>query len=164
MWILLKILLKFVLKFGISNIPALVQIMAWRWPGNKPLSEATMVSLLTHICVIRPQWVNALWPSDTILSDGIKPLPEPILLCLQRCFVAFTWEQFHKKVLMNLTWNKCLGITLLKLLPHLPRHNEFIISHHAHMKICLLCKPNQYACANIEAWHDYPWLRSTSCI
>ena len=32
--------------------------MAWRLPGDKPLSEPMMISLLTHICVTRPQWVN----------------------------------------------------------------------------------------------------------
>ena len=52
-----KISLKFVPKGPINNIPALVQIIAWRRPGDKPLSEAMMVSLLTHICVTRPQWV-----------------------------------------------------------------------------------------------------------
>ena len=38
----------------INNIPALVQIMAWRRPGDKPLSEAMMTILLTHMCVTRP--------------------------------------------------------------------------------------------------------------
>ena len=52
----IKISLKFAPKGPINNIPALVQIMAWRRPGDKPLSEPTMVSLLTHICVTRPQW------------------------------------------------------------------------------------------------------------
>ena len=33
-------------------------MMAWRRPGDKPLSEPMMVSLLTHICVTQPQWVN----------------------------------------------------------------------------------------------------------
>ena len=33
--------------------------MAWRRPGDKPLSEPMMASLLlTHICVTRPQWVK----------------------------------------------------------------------------------------------------------
>ena len=36
--------------------PALVQIMAWRRPGDKPLSEPMMLSLLTHICVTRPHF------------------------------------------------------------------------------------------------------------
>ena len=54
----IKVLLKFVAKGSINNIPALVQIIAWRRSGDKPLSEPMMVSLLTHICVTRPQWVN----------------------------------------------------------------------------------------------------------
>ena len=56
--ILLKISLKFVAKGPINNIPSLVQVMAWRRSGDKPLSEPMMVSLMTHICVARPQWVN----------------------------------------------------------------------------------------------------------
>ena len=39
MWILLTISLKFVPKVGINDIPALDQKMAWRQPGEKPLSE-----------------------------------------------------------------------------------------------------------------------------
>ena len=49
------------LRFELT-IPSLVQIMAWRRPGDKPLSEPMMVSLLTHICVTGPQWVNSLAP------------------------------------------------------------------------------------------------------
>ena len=55
-WIPIKISLKFVLQGPINNISALVQIMAWRRSGDKPLSEPMMISLLTHICVTRPQW------------------------------------------------------------------------------------------------------------
>ena len=54
----IKIWLKFVPKGPINNIPALVQIMAWRRTGDKPLSEPMMVNLPTHICVTRPQWVK----------------------------------------------------------------------------------------------------------
>ena len=54
----IKISLKFVPKGPINNNPALVQIMAWRRSGDKPLSEPMMVGLLTHICVTRPQWVK----------------------------------------------------------------------------------------------------------
>ena len=56
-WHSIKISLKFVPKVPINNIPVLVQIMAWRRPGDKPLSEPMMVVLPTHICVTRPQWV-----------------------------------------------------------------------------------------------------------
>ena len=41
-WISIKISLKFVPKGPIKNIPALVQIMAWRRPGDKLLSEPMM--------------------------------------------------------------------------------------------------------------------------
>ena len=37
-----KISLKFLSKGPINNIPALFQIMAWRLPGDKPLSEPMM--------------------------------------------------------------------------------------------------------------------------
>ena len=56
----IKISLKFVPKGLINNIPALVLIMAWRRPGDKPLSEPMLVRSLTHICVTRPQWVNEI--------------------------------------------------------------------------------------------------------
>ena len=57
-WILINISLKFVPRVPINNIPALVQIMAWRRPGNKPLSEPMMLSLLTHKCVTWSQWIH----------------------------------------------------------------------------------------------------------
>ena len=57
-WVSIYIWLKFVPKGPINNIPTLVQTLAWCWPGDKPLSESIMVSLLTHICSTRPQWVK----------------------------------------------------------------------------------------------------------
>ena len=44
-WIPIKISLKFVPKGPINDIPALVQIIAWRRLGDKPLSEPRLVSL-----------------------------------------------------------------------------------------------------------------------
>ena len=43
-WIFSKVSRKLVPKGPIHNIPVLVQIMAWRHPGDKPLSEPTMGS------------------------------------------------------------------------------------------------------------------------
>ena len=51
--IAITISLKFVPMGPNNNIPALVQIMTWRRPGDKPLSEPMMASLLTHICLRR---------------------------------------------------------------------------------------------------------------
>ena len=104
----IKISLKFVPKGPINNNPALVQIMAWRRSGDKPLSEPMMVSLLTHICVTQPQWVkrfcstciisvitkaysmsyyktslNSLWPSDaTWQHRSGSSLAEVMACCL----------------------------------------------------------------------------------
>ena len=41
-WISINISLKFIPEGQIHNIPAVVQIMAWRQPGNKPLSAPMM--------------------------------------------------------------------------------------------------------------------------
>ena len=70
----IKFSLKFVTKGPINNIPALVQIMAWRRPGDKPLSEPVMVSLLTHIYVTRPQWVNEKLIISTKISLKFVPV------------------------------------------------------------------------------------------
>ena len=56
--ILFRISMTFVPRCPINNIPALIQIMAWRRIGDKPLSEPMTVSLLTHICVTRPERVK----------------------------------------------------------------------------------------------------------
>ena len=58
--ILIKISLKFVPQGPINNIPALVQIMAWHHPGDKPLSGSMMGSLPMHICVARLQCFKSL--------------------------------------------------------------------------------------------------------
>ena len=44
-WISIQISRKIAPKDSINNIPALVQIMAWRLPGNKPSSEPMMASI-----------------------------------------------------------------------------------------------------------------------
>ena len=41
-WIPIQISLKFIPKGTINNMPALVKIMTWRRPGDKPLSEPVM--------------------------------------------------------------------------------------------------------------------------
>ena len=55
-WISIGISLKFVFHGPTYNMSTLFQILI----GEKPLSEPMMPSLLKHICVIRPDWVNGL--------------------------------------------------------------------------------------------------------
>ena len=54
----LRFHLSFVPTFRFNNIPLRVQMMALRRLSDKPLSEPVMVSLLSHMCVTRPQWVT----------------------------------------------------------------------------------------------------------
>ena len=49
MWISIKIWLKFGPRGQINNNPALGQVMAWRRPGDKPLSEPMMVRLYASL-------------------------------------------------------------------------------------------------------------------
>ena len=66
-WISINFSLKFILRVPIDNITALLQIIAWRRAGNKPLSEPMMASFPTQICVTRPQWVKL----GDFLKNGI---------------------------------------------------------------------------------------------
>ena len=112
-WIPIKISLKFVPKGPINNIPALVQIMAWRRPGDKPLSEPMMDSLPMHICVTRPQWVIH-GPANTdsldnfhvtlcnmgyLLDTHIRPEFRDVLLVHN---VRFSWNLENLEILKRL--------------------------------------------------------------
>ena len=60
-WTSINISLKFVPKGLINNIPALVQIMAWRRPGDKPVYEAMMKQWwLDYWCIYASLGLNEL--------------------------------------------------------------------------------------------------------
>ena len=127
---MIKIWLKFVSKGLINNIPALVQIMAWRRLGAKPLSEPMMFSLLMHICVTWPQWVNSLAPERCGSSyiqvhfsnslNGKKPLPEPMLTQIS---VAI-WH--HQATRTRRSWYSAWW-TILLLICDIFGHNALMI-------------------------------------
>ena len=75
----IRISLKFVPKAPIDNKPALLQIMASGQPGDKPLSEPMMASLLTHICVTRPQWLKSVIPEHMLQIKLVRPSCETAL-------------------------------------------------------------------------------------
>ena len=108
--ILIKISLKFVPKGPINNIPALVQIMACRLPGDKPLSEPLMVRLSRHV---RSHSLNEL--SKTMTNVGIRSdselikntliLPSPlsykvfIMSIIEKIVIVIHMLSFHHVVL-----------------------------------------------------------------
>ena len=91
----------------------LVQVMAWCRQATSHYLSQCWLSSLSPYGVARPQWVNSLWPTDTIwrqrsvnigsgnslLPDGTKPLPEPMLTGHPWSSVTFTEGQFHKQCL-----------------------------------------------------------------
>ena len=100
----IQISLKFVPKVPIKNIPALVQIIGWRRAGDKPLSEPMIISLPTHICVTRSQWVNAqrvigntIMDQHNVLDFGISESVVHSSQCgnATKCLTthhAFSWK------------------------------------------------------------------------
>ena len=88
----IKISLKFIPKCPINYIPALVKIMAWCQPGDKPLSEPTM----THICVTRRQWVNTVWNR----LDRNIDIFIPYLFTYQNAYL-------HPKIHIHVSTNNC---------------------------------------------------------
>ena len=101
MIISLKISLKFVSTGPINNIPVLVQIMAWRRPGDKPLSEPMIIILLTHVCVTRPQlkeihgdiFTKLLW----LCSEACHPKSPHFATMIFPMKVARDLSKFHGK-------------------------------------------------------------------
>ena len=71
-WIAIKTSLKFVPKGLINNMPALVQIITWRRPGDMPWSEPIMVSLLTYICITRRHWVKTGFREDIPYRSSLQ--------------------------------------------------------------------------------------------
>ena len=101
-WISIEISLKFVPKGPINNIPSLVQILACRRSGDKSLSELMMASLLTHVCITRPQWVE----SPTQLSG--KMLTCQCTLCYIR-YMAYYSETTWAVGIAQLTHHEVQG-------------------------------------------------------
>ena len=65
----MQISLKFVPYGPIDNKSALVQVMAWRRTGDKPLPEAMMTQFTdAYICDTRGRWVNQIKPQKSTNS------------------------------------------------------------------------------------------------
>ena len=91
----INISLKFVTEGRINNILPLVQIMAWRRLGDKPLSEPMMVSLLTHICVTRPQWVKWIKTVFCISSNRTIRYYKLEYLVHYHCYIHYYHYHHH---------------------------------------------------------------------
>ena len=110
--ILIEISLKFVPKDPNDNKPALIQIMAWRRIGDKPLSEPMMVNLLMHLhaslghdeltpssagprCMPDFHLVITCQPMSYYWSNGARSSPGTVLttkiICCLSNFHVYQW-------------------------------------------------------------------------
>ena len=124
----IKISLKFVPKGPINNIPALVQIMAWRRTGDKPLSEPMMTR---RIYMYASLGLNELkGPCDQMLTHWGRGISNAAELCqhwlkwwhvawrapshyLNQCWLIVNWipgnkprSTFNEKNIYFL-WRQC---------------------------------------------------------
>ena len=120
-----KISWRFVPKGPIINIPSLVQIMAWRRPGDKPLSLPMMVSSLTHICVTRPQWLK------------YQSYITHICHRIYRICHSLGWHIWHRseiyRISVLLRWSHSKNISLQKQAVHgkgINKGNSILIKSH----------------------------------
>ena len=98
--------------------------MAWRRPGDKPLSEPKMVGVPTHICVTRPQWVKVPHVSQfesitmktlktivsELLGDGLTPLdakPSAGTAMLKELFLTH-WHRDKMAAILQITFSSVL--------------------------------------------------------
>ena len=114
-WISLEISLNFDPMVRINNIPALVQKMAWRRPGNNPLSELIMVSLLTHICVTRPQRVNIYISTGYLVFRWLQPCDFRFLCLVALTEIMMTTSNGN---IFRVTGHLCREFTGPRWIPH----------------------------------------------
>ena len=182
-WISIKISLNFVPKGSIYNIPALVQIMAWCRPGDKPLSDPMMVKLLTHIVVTWPQWVKpvhlgqynpsfqkpyagAMFLCFASQKQGVKRLAELPLHWAGGSTFGPLWHQdyFHLSLWFGWWcpfWKSRGRIQLLHSVPISPQQCRmallFGIAHNNSHVINNLIYANQWWCNGNSEQKQYFW-------
>ena len=128
-WIPIKNSLKFVPKGPINNIPTLVQIMAWCWPGDKPLSEPMMIILLTHICVTRLQWVkkNIVHVVGSFDMKITFLPPHSWYVIYINSLALGNWEAFEKKKQFPILFYWFVSLDFIMIMPSDEYHGTLLM-------------------------------------
>ena len=91
--------------------------MAWRRPGDKPLSETMMVGLLTHICVTLPQWVNdaihhhrnwSCWLADHLAPKYMEAVMQFSGSATKMHLFSVTLKMISTKIHESMLWETSL--------------------------------------------------------
>ena len=113
-----KFWLKFVPNVRINNILSLVQTMAWRTPGNKPLPERMIASLLTHIwCRHHMQIISLLLA--LCISGGFRSQRYTYFLSFLWCTPEHTFGKLCSCWWFNRPWRLC-DVTVMHCASKLP--------------------------------------------
>ena len=115
LWISVIVSQKFVPKGLISNMPALVQMMAWRRPVNKPLSEPMMVNILIYICVTRPKWVKSWFYRVAVALHTVETSKQPCCPTPPSHYLNQCWQIVMFTFGNKLQWNWKKNITIFVL-------------------------------------------------
>ena len=103
-WISIKMSLKLVPKSPIKIIPALVQIMAWCWPGDKPLSEPMVVRSLKHMRHAGDEWVEKKTRMYFTVICGIIYNSQHCIMCRNTWYLTTSllrhviWHEYSFKI------------------------------------------------------------------
>ena len=83
-------------------------LMIWTLPCNFSV-HFKHSTLQEHVKSLLPRDAIRRSRTGSILADGIKPLPAPLLKCYQPGQLQITWGQFYKRYrnhqLLKLSWN-----------------------------------------------------------
>ena len=141
-WTSINVSLKFVPKGQMNNIPALVQIIACNWPGDKPLCEPMAVSLQIHIWVMWHQglvhWISKLcfqrflYIATLLITDidscwyilyGCYQLNNLVVLSISHLDIAYysghhfaellLADTSHRGICANIMLSKCVQVCVL---------------------------------------------------
>ena len=163
-WIVIKISLKFVSKGPMNNIPVLVQIMAWRRPGDKPLSEPWLPrhicitplseliseviggSLSVHLSRVRHIQYTVHWDPDSLLGLAMRRhqaitqssqmnFSAPYFFCLKLAVIMLTTWYPYFQYLVSFCHNELKSCKTHSTKFHLRRVSDLLYD----WKSCLLC-------------------------
>ena len=157
----IKISLKFIPNNPINNIPALGQIMAWRWPRDKPLSEPMITIVLTrmhHFNNTRSFLTDRSWSQPPTISHTVvwwTVVVTDVLFTIRSKFgsyVTITSKQRRDVIL-----TKAMGCNFLSVLTDITQrtHNTIITSLlHQNNIATSFWRNNDVIIASCVRWED----------
>ena len=116
----------------------MVQIIAWRRPGGKPLSELMMARLPTHICVTRPQWVKTQpLPSGSYWTVGINKCLHFTIMSPRKTLITENLDGLVPNYSITIV-NAQVNLQCYKIM--IEAHSYVVLSPGAFIEDSMVCK------------------------